>query len=102
MSIKDIDPSALVVSAVNFMFSSNELMLWKNSSLYCASRIRKVSSTNLFHRLGGCGAVSQASFSKILYRKVCHYGTEWTSLRENVSSFMTLQHSLHQCPFNLC
>ena len=63
VSRKGMDPSALVVSAVNFIFSSIELMWLKNSSLCCASKMTKVSSTNLFHRLEGCGADSRASIS---------------------------------------
>ena len=63
VSKKGIDPSPLVVSAVNLMFGSIEFIWWKNSSLCCSSWMTNVSSTYLFHRLGGCGAVSKASFS---------------------------------------
>ena len=79
VSRKGIDPSALVVSAVNLMLGSIEFKCWKNSSLYCSSCMTKVSSTYLFHRLGGCGAVSKASFSNLFHEYVCHNGTEWTS-----------------------
>ena len=51
VSKKGIDPSALVVSAVNLMFGSSEFIWWKNSSLCCSSWMTKVSSTYLFHRL---------------------------------------------------
>ena len=54
VSKKGIDPSALVVSAVNLMFGSKELICWRNSSWCCSSWMTKVSSTYLFHRLGGC------------------------------------------------
>ena len=63
VSKKGMDPSAFDVSAVNFMLVFNEFRWWKNSSFYFSSRMTKVSSTNLFQRLGGCGAVSRASFS---------------------------------------
>ena len=60
VSRKGNDPSALVFSAVNCIFSSIPFICWKNSSLCVVSRMTKVSSTNLFQRLGGCGAVSRA------------------------------------------
>ena len=47
VSKKGIAPSALVFSAVNFMFSSIELVCWKNS-LYFASMTTKVSPTKSF------------------------------------------------------
>ena len=53
VSRKGSDPSALVFSAVNWIFSSIPFKCWKNSSLYAVSRMTKVSSTNLFQRLGG-------------------------------------------------
>ena len=69
-----MDPSAFDVSAVNFMLVSNEFIWWKNSSLYLASRMTKVSSTNLFHRLGECGAVSRASFSNCSIKMLATMG----------------------------
>ena len=67
-----MDPSASVVSAVNFMLSPNELICWKNSSLYCSSRMTKVSSTNLFHRLGEA-VCFQGFLFKIFHKNVGHY-----------------------------
>ena len=64
VSRKGNDPSALVFSAVNWIFSPIPFICWKNSSLYVVSRMTKVSSTNLFQRLGVCGAVSRALVSK--------------------------------------
>ena len=64
VSRKGMDPSALVVSAVNFIFSSMSLMWLKNSSLCSVSKMTKVLSTNLFHKCGVCGAVSRAFVSK--------------------------------------
>ena len=63
MSRKGLAPYALLVSAVNFMFSSIELMWWKTHLCVCASMKTKVSSTNPFHRLGECGADSRAFVS---------------------------------------
>ena len=53
VSKKGSDPSALVFSAVNWIFSSIPFKCWKNSSLYAVFRMTKVSSTYLFKRLGG-------------------------------------------------
>ena len=78
MSKKGIDPSALVVSAVNLMFGSSEFMWWKNSSLCCSSRMTKVSSTYLFHRLGGVELCLRHLF-QTSPEDVGHFGTEWTS-----------------------
>ena len=66
VSRKGMIPSALVVSAVNFISSSMELMWLKNTPLCSVSKMTKVSSTNLFHRLGGCGAISRAFVSKFM------------------------------------
>ena len=52
-SKKGKDPSAWVSSAVNWMLSSIEFMWLKNSSLWDVWMTTKVSSTNLFHRVGG-------------------------------------------------
>ena len=64
VSRKGRDPSALVFSAVNWIFSSILFKCWKNSSLCAVFWMTKVSSTYLFQRLGGCGAVSRALVSK--------------------------------------
>ena len=53
VSRKGNDQSALVFSAVNWIFSSIPFICWNNSSLYVVSRMTKVSSPNLFQRLGG-------------------------------------------------
>ena len=53
VSKKDMEPSALVFSAVNWMPSSKELMCCRNLSLCTALMTTKASSTNLIHRLGG-------------------------------------------------
>ena len=68
VSRNGMDPSSLVFSTVNLMWLSREFKWWKNSSLYDVSRMTKVSSTNLFHRLGGCGADSRACSSKCSIR----------------------------------
>ena len=64
VSRKGNDPSALVFSTVNCIFCSMPFICWKNSSLYVVSRMTNVSSTYLFQRVGGCGAVSRALVSK--------------------------------------
>ena len=63
VSRKGKDPSALVFSAVNWIFFSIPFMCWKNSSLCVVSRMTKVSSTNLFQRLGGV-VLSQGPWSQ--------------------------------------
>ena len=57
---KGIEWSALVLSAVNCMPSSMELICVKNSSLWADFMTTKVSSANVFHKLGVCGAVLRA------------------------------------------
>ena len=107
VSRKGSDPSALVFSAVNWIFSSIPFKCWKNSSLYAVSRMTKVSSTNLFQRLGGCGAVSRALVSKCsIYilatmglsgdpiaapstcSKCCPWKTKYVLLKQNSNSLM--------------
>ena len=53
-------PSAYVSSAVNCIESSIEFIWWKNSSWWHFLMTKNVSSTNLFHRVGGLGAVLRA------------------------------------------
>ena len=57
VSKKDIEPSGLVFSAVNFLHSSMELIWLRNSSLCVDLMTTKVSSPNLFHRPGVFGDV---------------------------------------------
>ena len=57
VSRKGIDPSTLVFSTVHCIFSSMAFICWKNSPLCSVSKMTKVSSTNLFQCLRGCGAV---------------------------------------------
>ena len=99
VSKKGIAPSALVVSAVNLIFSSIELMWWKNSYLYCAPKMTKVSSTNLFHRLGGCGAVSRTFCFRFLHKDVGHYGAEWWSHCFPIYLFIILPLEHKACTF---
>ena len=53
VSKMDMEPSASDSSTVNWMEGSTELMCLKNSSLFDWCCITKVSSTYLFHILGG-------------------------------------------------
>ena len=53
VSRKSMEPSALVFSAVNWIPSSIEFICVKISSLWADFMTTKVSSTNLFQRLGG-------------------------------------------------
>ena len=48
VSIKGIDPLALVFQTVNCICSSMVFICWKNSSLCSVFKMTKVSSTNLF------------------------------------------------------
>ena len=53
VSKKGMEPSSLDSSTVNWMEGSTELMCLRNSSLCDSCWITKVSSTYLFHILGG-------------------------------------------------
>ena len=64
VSRKGIDPSGLASSVVNWMTGSMLLMCSRNSSFLAESMITQVSSTYLFHILGGYCAVLMASVSK--------------------------------------
>ena len=107
VSRKGRDPSALVFSAVNWIFSSILFKCWKNSSLCAVFWMTKVSSTYLFQRLGGCGAVSRALVSKCsIYMfatmrlsgdpmaapstcsKCCPWKTKLVLLKQNSNSWM--------------
>ena len=74
VSRKGIEPSALVFSAVNWIPSSMELIYVKNSSLWTDFMTTKASSTNLFHRLGVCGAEQRALASDSSIRKLATMG----------------------------
>ena len=58
------DPSSLCSSQVNWMCWSTELMWSRKASLCDDSKMVKVSSTYLFQKQGGCGAVLIAFCSK--------------------------------------
>ena len=64
VSRKGRDPSVLASSVVNWMFGSRLLIRSKNSSFLDDSMTTKVSSTNIFHILGGCTAELMALVSK--------------------------------------
>ena len=64
VSKNGMDPSALVSFVVNWMRGSKLLICYRNFSLYDVSITTKVSSTYLFHNLGGCSAVLMALISK--------------------------------------
>ena len=64
----------LMFSVVNLMWLPREFIWWKNSSFYDVSRMTKVSSTYLFHRLGGYGADSRACFSKCSIKMLATMG----------------------------
>ena len=64
MSKKGIEPSCLCSSVVNCMAGSTEFMCCRNSSLLFCCKMTNVSSTNLFHHLGGFTAVVRALSSK--------------------------------------
>ena len=53
MSRKGMDPSSLVSSQVNCIFGLMEFKCSRKLSLLFFLMIVKVSSTNLFHRIGG-------------------------------------------------
>ena len=53
VSRKGKDPSPWVSSTVNWILSSIEFMCFKKSSLWDVLMTTKVSSTNLFHSVGG-------------------------------------------------
>ena len=63
MSRKGMDPSALVSSQVNCIFGLMEFKCSRKLSLLFFLMIVKVSSTNLFHRIGGVVEVLMACFS---------------------------------------
>ena len=67
VSRKGIDPSALVFSTVNCIFSSMAFMCWRNSSLCSVSKMTKVSSTNLLQWLVGCGCFQGLLFQSAPY-----------------------------------
>ena len=62
-----MDPSSLCSSRVNWICWSIQLM-WSREALLCDdSKMVNVSSTNLFQKYGGCGAVLMAFSSKFPY-----------------------------------
>ena len=69
VSKKDMEPSSLLFSTVNFIARSTLLMCWRKPSLLTSLWMTKVSSTNLHQNLGGFGAVLKAFCSKYsMYR----------------------------------
>ena len=64
VSRNGMEPSCLVSSVVKLMEGSTELMCCKNSSFCDCCIMTKVSSTNLFHNLGGFTADVRALCSK--------------------------------------
>ena len=69
-SRKGMDPSSLCSSQVNWICWSIELM-WSRKALLCDD---SVSSTNLFQRYGGCGAVPMAFSSTFSIYKLAAIG----------------------------
>ena len=70
VSRKGMDPSTLLSSIVNWIFSSMELIWLMKLSFWVFLMMTKVSSTNLLHKLGGVGHVliafsSNASMYKL-------------------------------------
>ena len=53
MSTKGMEPSCFCSSVVNYMAGSTEFMCCRNSSFLSCFKRTNVSSTNLFHHLGG-------------------------------------------------
>ena len=69
-----MDPSGFASSDVNWMFVSILLMCLENSSFLAESKITQVSSTYLFHILGGHWAVLMAFTSKSSMKRVATMG----------------------------
>ena len=80
VSRKNIESSALVFSAVNCMPSFMELMWSRNSFLFADVMTTNVSSTYLFHRLGGvvmCWGLSLQSLPCIGWLQWGLWMTSW-------------------------
>ena len=69
-----IDPSGLESSVVNWILGSILLMCWKNSSLLAELKMTQVSSTYLFHILGGLLGVWMAFTSKSSMKRLATMG----------------------------
>ena len=77
MSKKGMDPSSLHSSLVNCMLGSMLFRCSRNLSFSDDLMIVKVSSTNLFHRYGGCGDELMAFTSNPSMYKFATEGTYW-------------------------
>ena len=73
VSKKGMEPSPLLASFVNWILSSMLFMSLKLST-FVFWMITNVSSTNLLLKVGGCGAVLMASFSKASIYKLVIMG----------------------------
>ena len=71
MSKKGVVASVLSASTVNCMQGSMELMCSRNWCLYSAFWVTKMSSTYLYHNLGGCSSVYGLGF-KFFHAQVGH------------------------------
>ena len=76
MSRKGIDPSSLVSSQVNLMLGCMELRCSRKLSLLFFLMMVNVSSTYLFHKVGGVGDVlmawvSKSSMYKLAINNIC-------------------------------
>ena len=74
ISKKAMDPSSFESSQVKWMLSSIEFRCCKKVSLCDLWMMMKVSSTNLFQRMGGVGAVDSALTSKASMNKLATIG----------------------------
>ena len=74
ISKKANDPSSSESSQVKWMLTSIELRCFKKASLCDFWMMMKVSSTNLFQRVGGVGAVDSALISKSSMNKMATIG----------------------------
>ena len=74
ISKKAMDPSSLESSHVKWMLSSIELRCCKKVCLCALWMMMKVSSTNLFQRVGGVGAVDSALISRSSMKKLATIG----------------------------
>ena len=64
---RNMEPSCLCSSVVNCMAGSTEFMCCRNSSLLSCFKMTNVSSTNLFHHLGGSLLLLGLCLQKPLY-----------------------------------
>ena len=74
VSRKEIDPSALASSVVNWMCGSMLLMCSRNSSFLTESMTTQVSFTYLFQILGRVLSCINDLGLKVLHKKVAHSG----------------------------